>query len=52
MRRQLPLSHPEWPQGKTGEISEPARKFAIENNIRFLSEFERVRLAGHALKRE
>lgn len=33
----------------TGEISEPARKFARENNIRFLSEFELVTLAGHAL---
>ena len=33
----------------TGEISEPARKFASENNIRFLSDFELVTLAGHVL---
>ena len=51
--RQLTMSYPEWAQGNTTDgLSEPARKFAIENNIRFLTEFELVTLAGHALKRE
>ncbi len=53
MRRQLTMSYPEWAQGKTtGGISEPARKFATENNIRFLSEFELETLAGHAIKKQ
>ena len=47
------MSYPEWAQGKTTRvISEPARKFATENNSRFLTEFELVTLAGHALKQE
>ena len=47
------MGHPEWAQGKTtGGISQPARKFATENNSRFLTEFERVTLAGHVLGKQ